>query len=140
MTRWPMKLLDAGFEIELACGLRRASSRFDSHRSSGQTNQRFWRQSQFQDSPPLLVGAKDGCADLCILCHVPELIVLVGGRRRQIEDINCPLLRTRIPDDLSVGLRSFVADHRYNPGPGRDYVVNLPPPRGYLFRDIIALA
>jgi hypothetical protein len=88
VTRWPMKLLDARFEIELACGLRRASSRFESHRSSGQTNQRFRRQSQFHDRPSLLVGAKDGCADLRILCYVPELIVLVRRRRRQIEDVN----------------------------------------------------
>src|SRR5262245_21465200 len=139
LTRGPIKLLDAGFEIGLACGLRRASSRFESHRSSGQTNQRFRRQSQFQDKPSLLVSAKDGGADLRILCHVPELIDLVRRWRRQIEDVNVPLLRTRIPDDLGVGLRSFVADHRYDPGSGRDYVVDMPPPDGHLFREIVAL-
>src|SRR5262245_49101074 len=132
--------LDAGFEVELACGLRRASSRFESHRSGGQVGQRVRRQRQFQDLPPLLVGAKDGGADLRILRHVPELIVLVGRRRRQIEDVNGPLLRTRVPDDLGVGLRSFVADHRYDPGPGGDDVVDLPPPQGHLFREIVALA
>src|SRR5262245_19859909 len=132
--------LDAGFEVELACGLRRASSRFESHRSGGQVGQRVRRQRQIQDLPPLLVGAKDGGADLRILRHVPELIVLVGRRRRQIEDVNGPLLRNRVPDNLSVGLRSFGADHRYDPCLGGDYVVDLPPPQGHLLREIVALA
>src|SRR5262245_32270652 len=132
--------LDAGLEVELACGLRRASSRFESHCSGGQVGQRVRRKRQSRDSPPLLVGAKDGGADLRILRHVPELIVLVGRRRRQIEDVNGPLLRIQVPDDLSVGLRSFLADHRYDPGLGGDYVVDLPPPQGHLFREIVALA
>src|SRR5215831_15019098 len=96
--------LDAGFEIELACGLRGASSWFESHRSGGEVGQPVRRQRQFQNSPPLLVSAKDGGADLRILRHVPELIVLVGRRRRQIEDVNGPLPRIRVPDDLGVGL------------------------------------
>src|SRR5262245_9446444 len=132
--------LDAGFEIELACGLRGASTRLESHRGGGQVGQRVRRQRQFQDSPPLLVGAKDGGADLRILRHVPELIVLVGRGRRQIEDVNGPLLRLRVPKDLGVGLRRLVADHGYDPGPGRDDVINLPPQRGNLFQEIIALA
>src|SRR5215475_3084132 len=132
--------LDAGLEVELACGLRRASSRFESHCSGGQVGQRVRRKRQSQDSPPLLVGAQDGGADLRILRHVPELIVLVGRRGRQIEDVNGPLLRNRVPDNLSVGLRSFGADHRYDPCLGGDYVVDLPPPQGHLFREIVALA
>src|SRR5215468_3261615 len=131
---------DASLDIELSGGLRRSSSWFESHRSSGQVVQRVRRQRQFQDSPPLLVSAKDGGADLRILRHVPELIVLVGRRRRQIEDVNVPLPRIRVPDDLGVGLRSFFADHRYYPGPVREYVVDMPPPHSHLFRDIVALA
>ena len=69
--------LDAGFEIELACGLRGASSWFESHRSGSQASQRLRRQRQFQDRPPLLVSAEDPSADLGLFRHVPELILLV---------------------------------------------------------------
>src|SRR5215470_10822081 len=130
---------DASLEIELSGGLRRSSSWFESHRSSGQVVQRVRRQRQFQDSPPLLVSAKDGGADLRILRHVPELIVLVERRRRQIENVDNPLPRICVPDHLGVGLRSFFADHRYYLGRGRNYVVELPPPHGHLFREIVAL-
>src|SRR5262249_29719054 len=89
------------------------------------TGYRVRRQGQSQNGLPLRVGAKSGGADLGVIRHVPELIVLVGRRRRQIENVNDPLLRFRVPDDLGVGPRNLIAGHRNDPRRGGDDIVYL---------------
>src|SRR5438105_4140799 len=74
---------------------------------------------------PLRVGTKNSRTDFGVAGHIPQLIIAVGGRRRQIEDLDDPLALCRVPEEFGAGLWRCLTAQCNNTRGGRDDAIEL---------------